>query len=302
MTAYYGVLEKRMDELPDLLGNEIWDNHLVLTPTVRAECREALARAVKLADTDRARAQIATVEAMQRSTDAFCDGIEYARETGDFGGAVTKLEPAFAEAEQLNKLYSHFVFRFNADGWRDKYRQWDAKIKGSAAALALPRACKLALDTDNLAWTRGWQKPEVSAAALPDGDSTLIPDIVFGTEREPAAFFYRFDVKVPATFAAAKKIEVFFPRVIAHAFQMWVNGREVEFDNGGWRGYTWYGPTRFWIDYNHRSEFDVTGLIKPGTNNTIAFRVFKSFDHGGSYDRIYLLADPPAPARKPDGK
>jgi len=51
----------------------------------------------------------------------------------------------------------------------------------------------------------------------------------------------------------------------------------------------------FRIDYNHQREVDVTGLIKAGEKNTIAFRVFKSFDHGGSYDRIFLLAAPAVP-------
>jgi hypothetical protein len=46
-------------------------------------------------------------------------------------------------------------------------------------------------------------------------------------------------------------------------------------------------------------SLDVTPLIKPGQRQTIAFRVFKSFDHGGSYDRVFLVADPPAAAKQP---
>ncbi|MFW6061094.1 MAG: DUF4838 domain-containing protein [Phycisphaeraceae bacterium] len=303
MTQYYRVLEERMDEVPDLVSNEIWGNHLVLTPEVRAECRTLLERAEEVVETDEARAQLATVQAIQRSTDAFCDGIEYARETGDFGGAADRLEPAFDVADQLNEHYEHFVHprvtdaadevRYRPGGWLNKYRLWDRRIRASAAAVALPRTGKIALDTDNLAWTRGWHKPGGSVSSLPDGDSTLIPDVTFQTQREPAAFFYRFDVDVPAEFADAERSAIFFPSLIARTLQIWINGQPVTFDHDTWQSETWHGPATFWYDYNHQQQFDITGLLEPSETNTIAFRVFKSFDHGGTYDRIYLLADPP---------
>jgi len=75
----------------------------------------------------------------------------------------------------------------------------------------------------------------------------------------------------------------------------YIDGEPVEFDHETYRDTTWRGPDYFWMNYDHQQRFDVTSLIKPGARNTIAFRVFKSFDHGGSYDRIFLLADPPAP-------
>lgn len=58
----------------------------------------------------------------------------------------------------------------------------------------------------------------------------------------------------------------------------------------GLRGTTWRGPATFWYDYNHEQEFDVTPYVRPGQKNTIAFRVFKSFDFGGTYRRVFLVA------------
>ena len=58
--------------------------------------------------------------------------------------------------------------------------------------------------------------------------------------------------------------------------------------DAGWcgMGYADYGN-----DCDTRT-FDVTPHIRPGERNTIAFRIFKSFDHGGTYDRVFLVADP----------
>ena len=133
---------------------------------------------------------------------------------------------------------------------------------------------------------------------MPDGDSTLIPDVVFGTEREPAAFFYRTEVEVPETFTHRQQVVLYFPSLIARSIQIWVNGQPVEFDHGSYRDTTWRGPDYFWVNYDHQQRYDITGLLQPGTRNTIAFRVFKSVDHGGSYDRVFLLADPPPVASR----
>jgi hypothetical protein len=67
----------------------------------------------------------------------------------------------------------------------------------------------------------------------------------------------------------------------------------VEFDHGDYKDTICRGPETFWYDYKHDQEFDVTKYVKPGQKNTVAFRVFKSFDHAGSYDRIFLLANLP---------
>jgi hypothetical protein len=299
---YLEILEKRMDEVPDLYSNEIWGNHLVLTPEVRKACREALKKAQALADTERAKAQLKAVVDMQDSTDAFCDGIEVARETGDFAAAAARIEPAFAVRDRLNTLYSHFVHptisskdrkvQYEPGGWYNKYLTWDRRIKGAAASVVLPRMCKIALDTDNTAAARGWHKPGADVAALEDGDTTVAPDIKYQTDREVAAFFYRTEVAVPKSFEGRQKVILYFPSLIARAVQIWVNGTPVSFDQGTYKDTTWHGPDYFWFNYDHQASFDVSGLVKPGERNTLAFRVFKSYDHGGSYDRIFLLAHP----------
>jgi hypothetical protein len=95
---------------------------------------------------------------------------------------------------------------------------------------------------------------------------------------------------VPQSFAG-KKTTVYFPSIIAKALQIWVNGQPVEFDYENYKDTVWRGPDYFWIDYNHAQEFDITPHLKPGQKNTIAFRVFKSFDFGGTYRRMWLLAN-----------
>ena len=65
----------------------------------------------------------------------------------------------------------------------------------------------------------------------------------------------------------------------------------MEFDHGTYRDTTWRGPDYFWADYNHELALDITPRLEPGKKSTIAFRVFKSFDFGGTYRRIYLLAE-----------
>jgi hypothetical protein len=309
MHAYYRVFERRMDAIPDMCSNEIWDNHLIIDAATRSQAREALAAAKPLIAGARETQHFETVALFQQAMDAWCDGIDHTRETGDFAAGAALMEPAFKIRNQLNQIYSHFVNPFNTDpdrsnvnnlrryrtsGFYNKFRIWDENIKGSAASLILPREMTVALDTDNLAWTRGWQRPEVSVDKLEKWDTTQVPDIKYQTEREPAAFFYRTDIDVPATFAKRQKIVIFFPSLIARAFRLWVNGAPVLFDHGEYQDETWRGPLYFWSNYNHSQMFDVTPHIKAGERNTIAFRVFKSFDHGGAYDRIFLLADPPA--------
>ena len=304
MNDYYTVFERRMDEIPDLCSNEIWGNHLVLTPEARADARKALNKAVTLAESEFVKSQLEAIVVFHDGMDAFCGAIELARETGDFGAAAKKIEPAFEAQKKLNAIYSHFVnpsqfsrgqkTRYTAGGWHSKYLDFDRKIKGSAAYVMLPRFMKLALDTDNLARARQWQKPAVSVAALEDGDTTVPPDVKYQTQRETAAFFYRTDIKVPKTFAGCKRVTLYFPSLIARGMQIWINGEPVKFDHGSYSDNVWHGPLYFWENYDHQREFDVSGLVKPGEDNTIAFRVFKSFDHAGSYDRIFLLADSPS--------
>ncbi|MHB9105846.1 MAG: beta galactosidase jelly roll domain-containing protein [Armatimonadota bacterium] len=186
----------------------------------------------------------------------------------------------------------HNLRRYRASGWYNKYRIWAETIAGSDASVVLPREMAVALDTDNLAWTRGWHRPDVPVANLERWDTTMPPDIKYGTQRAPAAFFYRTEVDVPPAFAG-KNVALFFPSLIARNLRLWVNGTPVTFDHGEYRDENWRGPAYFWSNYNHTRLFDVTPLIRPGEKNTIAFRVFKSYDHGGTYDRVYLLANPP---------
>jgi hypothetical protein len=313
MHAYYRVFEQRMDEIPDLCSNEIWDNHLIMNPETRARARQALAAAEPLIEGDRAREQFQSVALFQKAMDAWCDGIEHTRETGDFAAGARMMEPAFAIRDQLNAHYSHFVNprqtdpdrskvhnlrRYRANGWYNKYRVWSEIIQESAASLVLPREMAVALDTANVAAARGWHMPGGTATNLDTWDTTMVPDIKYGTEREPAAFFYRTAVEVPASFAKHKKISLFFPSLIARALRIWVNGEPVQFDHGEYTDEIWRGPAYFWSNYNHSRMFDVTPHLKPGQTNTIAFRVFKSYDHGGTYDRVFLLADPPENGEK----
>ncbi len=151
----------------------------------------------------------------------------------------------------------------------------------------------MALDTANIAWTKGWQNPDASLGELETWDSTVVPDVKYQTQREVAAFFYRTEVDVPATFAGKQKVELYFPSLIARSLQIWINGQPVTFPHDGYTDNVWRGPRTFWYNYDHQQSYDVTGLVNPGEKNTIAFRVFKSFDHAGSYDRVFLLADPP---------
>ena len=144
MQRYFDILERRMDDVPDGTSNEIWGNHLVLTPEVRARARAALEEAVATADTPQDQAQVATMVAIQKSTDIFCDAIEQARDTGNFGAAADKIEAVFDIADELNRIYPYFMNpkrvardsqeKYLAGGWYHKYRQFDAVIKGSSAS------------------------------------------------------------------------------------------------------------------------------------------------------------------------
>lgn len=302
VVEYCRILEKRMAEIPDLCSNEVWGNHLILTPEVRRKCREALARGIKNVDTDRARKHLQVVIDMQASTDAWCDGIEIARETGDFLKAREVMEKSFVIRDKLNALYSHFVNptrtdkdnwrRYTSGGWYNKYGAFNETISKARRAVILPRMMRVALDTDNTAWAKGWHKPEVSVEHLEEWDSTQVADIKYGTHREVSATFYRTEVKVPKDFGAGKAT-LYFPSLIARAMQIWINGKPVSFDYGSYKDTIWRGDDFFWMNYNHEEWFDVSGMVKPGQVNTIAFRVYKSYDHAGPYDRIFLLADLP---------
>ena len=246
MFEYYEVLEQRMDEIPDLYSNELWANHLILTPQVRRRCRGILRRAQDLADTARAKAHLETMVDLQRSTDAMCDAIEYAHATGDFGGARKKMEVVFEVRDRLNALYPNFMNAVRLDDKRKTiymtggiYNQWlafDEKIKGAAASLLLPRHWQGMLDTRNHAVHLGYHRPQTNVAHLEEQDITVCPDVKYNTQREMAAFFYRTEVHVPKTFAD-REVTLLFPSVIARALQIWVNGEPVEFDHGvGIRG------------------------------------------------------------------
>lgn len=297
---YCDILEKRMEEIPDLCSNEIWGNHLILTPEVRKKCHKALGKAVHLVDGEREKAHLQTLVDMQASTDAWCDGIEIARNEGDFSGAMEVMKKSFEIQEKLNKLYSHFVNptsvnrsylrRFSAGGWFNKYQAYNEKIRVSSDHVILPRYMKVALDTDNTAWTMGLHKPEVSVAELEEWDVTIVPDVKYGTQREVAAFFYRCETDIPENFNYGKT-SIYFPSIIVRALQIWINGEPVKFKYDDYEDNIYRGPPTFWYNYNHELEFDISNMLEPGKKNTIAFRVFKSLDHAGTYDRVFLLAE-----------
>ncbi|MEI6168996.1 MAG: DUF4838 domain-containing protein [bacterium] len=299
MIEYYATYEKRMDEVTDLYGNEVWANHLVLTPEVRKAAREILKRAVAMADSERAKAQLQTMVDLQESTDAACDAEEIVRNTGDYGQAAKSLETVFAVRDRLNALYPKFMNPSRVDrkeknqyltgGIYNQYLDFDKKIKEAAAYVVLPRMWKGMLDTEAKAEQLGYQKPGADVEKLDDLDTTVMPDVKYGTEREEAAFFYRTQTEVPASFGG-KQVSMFCSSLIARRVQIWINGQAVEFTKDGKTSTTWNGPEYFWYDYNHAVEFDLTPYIKAGQGNTIAMRVLKSHDVGGSYRRIFLLA------------
>lgn len=140
---------------------------------------------------------------------------------------------------------------------------------------------------------RGERLARAVAAAdrsgLTDLDIAVSPDVKYQSQREATAFFYVTDLEVPASFGGVTNAVLFFPGLIARAVEVRVNGKAVEFDHGTHRDTLWRGPVYFWMNYDHRVDFDVTGLIQPGATNTVAVRVFKSFDFGGSYRRPWLL-------------
>lgn len=299
MQRYYQALEDRMAQVPDLYSNENWGNHLVLTPEVRRRSREILAEATAAADTETARAHVRTMVDVQASTDAMCDAVELANATGDFAGAARTMETVFAVRDRLNRLYPNFMQSRRLDetqkveyltgGIYQQFLAFDKRIKSASASLVLPRQWKGMVDTRQHAAMRGLHKPGADVAGLDDLDVTIHPDVQYGTQREVAAFFYRTTVAVPQEFAGRPRITLYFPALIARTLQIWINGRPVEFDLGEYRDTVWRGPERFWISYNHEQEFDVTPYIEPGKDNVIAMRVFKSFDIGGPYRRIFLL-------------
>ncbi len=301
MIKYYNLLEERMNDIPDLYANEVWDNHLILTPEVRRSCRGLLRNARARADTDRARKHLETMVELQRSTDAMCDAEETAR-GGDFASAAQRMETVFQVRDRLNRIYPSFMHRKRLDdtvkaqymtgGIYNLFKAWDARIRSAAAHVVLPREWEFFLDTRNQAYSLGLHKPGSRAGRLAKQDVTVCPDIAYGTQRDPAAFFYRTSVDVPETFGG-NRVTLFFPALIARALNIWVNGEAVRFEQDGRRDTVWRGPKTFWTDYNHTLEFDITDLVKPGEANLIAFRVFKSFDFGGTYRRIFLLADHP---------
>jgi hypothetical protein len=300
MIEYYEVLEKRMDEIPDLYDNEVWDNHMILTPEVRETCRTTLHKAKKLADTPRSRTHVQTMIDLQCSTDAMCDAVELADETADFGRAAKKMEKCFAVREKLSKFHPNFMCKrrlgkqpqpsWMTGGYYNLFRRCDKKIKGMAASLALPRYWKGMLDTRNHAWSLGYHNPEVSVQKLDDQDVCVSPDLKYKTQHEPAAFFYRTDLKVPNSFAGKKRMTLFFPGIIGRMLQIWVNGEPVVFKQAGFPSVTWRDEEFLANNYDHEREFDVTRHVKPGQQNTIVFRVFKSNRFGGTYRRVLLLA------------
>jgi len=300
MRAYYAVYERRMAEIPELCGNEIWGDHLVLTPEVRAAARAELAKAESAANSEFAKRQVAIARELQDSTDFFCDGIELARETGDFAAAAQLFEKSFAIIDKSHERYSHAMnpragkagdIIYEPGGWYNKYLAWDKRIKSAAVSLRLPRMWKTCLDTDNLASTRDrLHLPETDASALDDWDITVVPDVKYQTQKQVSAVFMRVECDVPGAFEG-KGVKLYFPSLIARALQIWVNGVPVTFDHGNYTDTVWRGPSYFWFDYNHQHEYDLGDLVRPGERNTIAIRIFKSFDHAGSYDRVFLLGD-----------
>ena len=210
---YYDILEKCMDDVPELYGNEIYGNHLILTPKVRMQCRMALEKAKSLVKDPVARKQLDVLIEVQRSTDAFCDGIDIARETGDFGAANQKIKVSFEIKDALNKIYPNFMHPFTLDqgrsspsifepaGWYKKYSHWAKIIKDASTSVVLARYWKVMPDNNQQAVNLGLYKPEKSVDTLDDWDITIMPDIKYQNQNEPSAVFLRTNIDVPGTFA-----------------------------------------------------------------------------------------------------
>lgn len=300
MNDYYAVYEQRMEEIPEFCGNEIWGNHFVLTPEVRAEAREAMDKAKRSAVTPWAKKQVALASRVQDSTDAFCNAIEWVRETGDFAAGAKKLDEAFDIVDEMNKIAPNLmniragragVLKYEPGGWQKKYLECDQRIHSASQSLLLPRYWKMCLDTDRFATTQDkCQMPETDVSAMDNWDITAIPDVKFQSQWTMAAFFLRTEFDVPESFQGKKAI-LYFPSLIAEAMEIWVDGKPVVFQYKDYEDTTWHGTAHCYDTYDHRTEFDLTGYITPGKKNTLCLRIFKNYDHAGSYDRVFLLAE-----------
>ena len=282
--AFWEALEECIETTP-FLGHEERILPNFYTPELVAALEREVARAEKLADTDRVKTHVAVdrhiLEHLKSymamwQADFSANYGEAARQCDVMTGERAKLHAICPFLNYPEKTYEDGLARYFSGTWgaglttskKPFYLQLAAKTGGEAGELVCmgDRNVTFSLDEADKGRHLRWYGPEFDRRNWLTIDTTKayyaqVPGC-FSKDGVPyrGLMWYVFDMDVPRS-AAGKTVKVYAPAVVTEAW-VWVNGQ--------------YAGHRPYLEPYTRPavlEFDVTRLLQPGKKNTVAVRV-----------------------------
>lgn len=275
MKAFEVALDEAVTRAP-IHGHEDRVMPEVYTPELLERCKQLVAEAEQLADTDRDKLHVRAERLIYEHLVAYME-MAAAEASGDFAKAVAEADKMLSKRGQLHAIDPFFIWPdekgYHTGVWywtiTDRQRYYQSLVDkttgktGTLVALA-PRQAAFRTDPHDDGIFAGWQQPGLDECGwtLVDTTRAFYRQGFDDWRGYPylGPIWYRLKLDVPAT-ARGKRIMLCVPVVVTEAW-CWVNG-----EYAGHRPYqeAYIRPAEL--------ELDVTRFIRPGQTNVIAIRV-----------------------------
>lgn len=209
----------------------------------------------------------------------------------DYAAAEEAARAMYERKLKLAEIYPYLVGnwenrarKFFADGRAEEFAKLHAKRDGSEGRnLAdLPREMKFTRDVYNEGMAGGWYDRSFDDSGWDTRDSYLLWE-----QQEPNATdrghdydglgWYRTTVQVGKV-KPGEKVMLRLGGIMNEGW-IWVNGKFVG-----------HKTHALWWAHNHDREYDITEMVEPGKENTLAIRVLNDAEFGGLYRRGFIYA------------
>ncbi len=275
MKAFEVALDEAVTRAP-IHGHEDRVMPEVYTPELLERCKQLVAEAEQLADTDRDKLHVRAERLIYEHLVAYME-MAAAGASGDFAKAVAEADKMLSKRGQLHAINPFFIWPdekgYHTGVWywtiTDRKRYYQSLVDkttgktGTLVALA-PRQAALRTDPHDDGIFAGWQQPGLDECGwtLVDTTRAFYRQGFDDWRGHPylGPIWYRLKLDVPAT-ARGKRIMLCVPVVVTEAW-CWINGE-----------YAGHRPYQEAYIRPAEMELDVTRFIRPGQTNVIAIRV-----------------------------
>ena len=288
--AWWDACEEALAAAPIQVHEDFLVNHIYTLEFARRIQRHVEAAGqCRMTDEQQAR-----FEAFSLIADHFtaCAEMYEAEKSVDYRAAAAAAQRTTDIKKKLNATYSFFISvpdnaagrTYFAEGRKVKFDELAVRTDGTEGSLVapLPLEMKFRRDPFNEGIIAGWHGAGYDDSRWGAKNTFYTWDQQDPPEDEAGHDYdgygwYRATFFVDPAFEG-KPVRFWCGGTINESWT-WVNGR-----------YAGHAPHRLWWEHPHDFELDVTGLIRPGEENTVAIRVWNDAEIGGLFRRGFFYS------------